>query len=132
MQYEHNFYRTSDFLLDLEFLFVDRGASGWRAYILTPINYKQFSILRSDAITTIHRLTESDLDIITKIKNYKRDVDGVNFNEPIKYICWKHKVKTLDDMRNIAKMWSEITAYYIRHGGKFETIQPILRDKGII
>ena len=46
MRYENNFYRTSDGLLDVEFLFVDLGGSnGWRAYILTDINYKQFSLM---------------------------------------------------------------------------------------
>lgn len=29
MQYENNFYRTSDGLLDVEFLFVDLGGDKW-------------------------------------------------------------------------------------------------------
>ena len=35
MLFENNYYRTSDYLLDIEFLFVDLGTStGWRIYIL--------------------------------------------------------------------------------------------------
>ena len=71
MQYENNFYRTSDGLLDVEFLFVDLGGTnGWRAYILTDINYQMFSSNRSTACSTIHRLTEGNNDMKRKIINF--------------------------------------------------------------
>ena len=47
----------------------------------------------------------------------------------------KHCSKTFEralGAREIAKTWSEITAYYIRNGGSFESIQPKLKRKGII
>ena len=56
MKYEHNFYCTRDRLLDIEFLFLDLGQEiGWRTYVLTHINYKQFSKNRSDAHTNVYR-----------------------------------------------------------------------------
>ena len=35
-------------------------------------------------------------------------------------------------MREVAKTWSEITSYYIQHGGSFDTIQPRLKARGIV
>jgi len=134
MQYENNFYRTSDGLLDVEFLFVDLGeASGWRAYILTDINYKMFSKLRSTDCSIIHRLTESNGDMKRKINNFIQTTRQTsNINRTIHYICWSKAIHNLPDMREVAKTWSEITAYYIRNGGSFGSIQPILKQRGII
>jgi hypothetical protein len=134
MQFENNYYRTSDYLLDIEFLFVDLGASiGWRIYILSNIDYKQFSASRSDSITTIHRLTETNREMLRKINAFQRNKGRtVSDSTPVHYICWKYKIDSLDRAREIAKTWSEITAYYIRNGGSFESIQPKLKRKGII
>ena len=134
MLFENNYYRTSDYLLDIEFLFVDLGTStGWRIYILSDIDYKQISSSRSDSITTIHRLTESNRDVLRKINTFQRNKGRtVSDFTPIHYICWKHNIDSLERAREIAKTWSEITAYYIRHGGNFESIQPKLKRKGII
>lgn len=134
MLFENNYYRTSDYLLDIEFLFVDLGPStGWRIYILSNIDYKQFSSARSDSITTIHRLTETNSDILKKINIFQRNKGrSVNDTTPVHYICWKYKIDSLERAREIAKTWSEITAYYIRKGGSFESIQPKLKRKGII
>lgn len=134
MQYENNFYRTSDELLDIEFLFVNLGgSSGWRAYILTDINYKMFSRSRSDDCTVVHRLTENNSDMNRKINNFiqmTRQTD--NTDRTIRYICWTKAIHDLSDMREVAKTWSEITAYYIRNGGSFGSIQPILKQRGVI
>lgn len=134
MQYENNFYRTSDGLLDVEFLFVDLGeASGWRAYILTDINYKMFSRFRSTDCSIIHRLTESNSDMKRKINNFiQMTRQTSDINRTIHYICWSNAIHNLSDMREVAKTWSEITAYYIRNGGSFGSIQPILKQRGII
>lgn len=134
MQYENNFYRTSDGLLDVEFLFVDLGgSSGWRAYILTDINYTMFSRSRSTDCSTIHRLTENNDEMKRKINNFIRMTrQTINSDRTIRYICWSKAIHNLSDMREVAKTWSEITAYYIRHGGSFGTIQPILKQRGII
>lgn len=134
MLYENNYYRTSDYLLDIEFLFVDLGTpTGWRVYILSDIDYKQFSASRSDSITTIHRLTESNSDTLRKINAFQKNKGRtVVDSTPIHYICWKYKIDSLECAREIAKTWSEITAYYIRNGGSFESIQPKLKRKGII
>ena len=133
MLFENNYYRTSDYLLDIEFLFVNLGTPGWRIYILSEINYKQFSASRSDSVTTIHRLTESNSDMLRKINTFQRNKGRPGADStPIHYICWKYKIDSLERAREIAKMWSEITAYYIRNGGSFETIQPKLKRTGII
>lgn len=133
LPYENNFYRTSDGLFDVEFLFVDLGEEGWRAYILTDLNYREFNRSRSTSAEIIHRLTENNSDLLTKIRNFMQSKgDPVDVNKSIYYICWSSKIYSLEDMREIAKTWSEITAYYIKHGGTFEKIQPILKRKGII
>ena len=128
MQYENNFYKTSDGLLDIEFLFVDLGGStGWRAYILTDINYKMFSKLRSQDCTIIHRLIESNLEMKRAVNNFIRMTRQTGSSDrTIRYICWSKAINNLPDMREVAKTWSEITAYYIRNGGTFTSIQPPL------
>ena len=130
MQYENNFYLTHDRSLDIEFLFVDRGGSiGWRAYILSDIDYKG----RSTLCGTIHRLTESSGVICQQIRRFLADTREVgNRMAPIYYICWSQSIHSLEDMREVSKTWAEITAYYIKHGGSFQTIQKTLKNRGII
>lgn len=129
MLYENNFYTTHDLSQDIEFLFVNRGSLGWRAYILSEINYKG----RSTSCGTIHRLTESDSEVLRKIRRFLHNTRPVvNETSPIHYICWSKPVFDLDDMREVAKTWSEITAYYIRHGGSFPDIQQRLKAQGVI
>ena len=134
MFYENNYYRTSDHLLDIEFLFVDLGIqSGWRIYILSNINYQQFSASRSDSVTIIHRLMETDEDMLRKINMFRRNKGmHVSDSATVHYICWLYQINSLEHAREIAKTWAEITAYYIRNGGDFQTIQPKLKRKGIV
>ena len=121
MKYEHIYYLTKDKSLDIEFLFLDLGPSiGWRAYILSDINYKRVSRLRSDSGGTVHRLKE--------IAGHRY----VNSNRDYYYICWTKPIYSLESIRKLAQMWSEITAYYIKYGGTFDTIQPLLKARGII
>lgn len=120
MKYEHNFYCTRDKLLDIEFLFLDIGQKiGWRAYVLTDINYKQFSPDRSSSYTDTHLYIDETRRYIEEHKDYP-------------YICWTKPIYNLDTMHELAKIWSEITAYYIRFGGKFEDIQHKLSAEGVI
>ena len=120
MKYEHNFYTTSDRLLDIEFLFLDLGEElGWRGYVLSDINYKQFSKVRSDAYTDTHLY----------IDERRRYIDP---NRDYPYICWTKPIHSLDTMHELAQMWSEITAYYIRHGGEFAEIQQRLSEEGVL
>ena len=134
MMYENNFYRTRDGTLDLEFLFVDTGPiNGWRAYIISDIDYKCYSNDRSVAISDIHRLTEKDEARLQKIHRFIQSTrDNYPDTKPVHYICWTEKIDSLDKMRNIARAWSEITAYYIRYGGRFDKIQALLEANGFI
>lgn len=120
MKYEHNFYRTSDCLLDIEFLFLDLGHEiGWRGYVLSNINYKLFSAQRSDAHTDTHLYIDES----------RRYIDE---NKDSPYICWTKPIHDLETMHELAQMWSEITAYYIRYGGDFPDIQRKLVNEGVI
>lgn len=132
MRYEFNMYRTSDKFLDIKFLFVEVAPSDWRAYILTDLNYQRISRERSDSITVIHRLTEHDESISAKIFDFIRNNNIPYSKQTIHYICWSSVVKNLESMREVAKTWSEITSYYIQHGGSFDTIQPRLKARGIV
>ena len=121
MKYEHNFYKTSDGLLDIEFLFLDLGQKlGWRGYVLSNINYKQLSANRSDIYTDTHLYID---------ENQHRYIDA---NKDYPYICWTEPIYDLDTMHKLAVWWSEITAYYIRYGGRFEDIQAKLMNRGVI
>ena len=132
MKYEYNTYRTKSGELDIRFLFVEIKPNDWRAYILTDINYKEYSKARSDLISVTHRLTEFDVAMKRRIKNFIED-NGIPYKkENIRYICWTKTITTLESMRELAKTWSEITDYYIRNGGSFESIQPILKADGTI
>lgn len=121
MKYEHNYYKTSDSLLDIEFLFLDLGPPiGWRGYVLSSIDYKQFSTDRSDIYTDTHLYID---------ENMHRYIDA---NKDYPYICWTKPIHDLETMHELAVMWSEITAYYIRHGGNFASIQKLLKERGVI
>lgn len=121
MKYEHNFYITKDKLLDIEFLFLDLGPDiGWRGYVLNEIDYKKFSADRSDIYTDTHLYID---------ENKHRYIDK---NKDYPYICWTKTIHDLKAMRELAVMWSEITAHYIRYGGKFEDIEKKLEEAGVI
>jgi hypothetical protein len=78
-------------------------------------------------------LVESDAEMKRKINNFIRMSRHTNDpDKSINYVCWSKEIHNLCDIREVAKTWSEITAYYIRYGGNFATIQPILKREGII
>ena len=129
MKYEHNFYRTSDRELDIEFFFLDLGEElGWRAYVISDIDYNKCSQNRSAACSKTHRFCESDETMRNMVWRF------LNRNEtsPLYYVCWTEKLKSLPDAREVAKAWCEITSYYIKRGGDFAKIQQTLSKRGII
>ena len=121
MKYEHNFYRTKDGSLDIQFLFLDLGNElGWRGYVLNDIDYKAVSDARSDNYIDTHLYLDN---------GNNRYIDA---NKDYPYICFTKTIKNLDSMHALAELWSEITAYYIKYGGKFEAIEEKLRKEGLL
>ncbi|MDR0580860.1 MAG: hypothetical protein LBG04_01960 [Holosporaceae bacterium] len=88
-------YRTRDGNYDIEFLFKNCGAQGWRAYILGSPGYGQRS---TDAHST-HRIYDSTLNL--------------------HYICWDRKVTCKSECKKVAALWSDKTIEYIRSGRRF-------------
>ena len=133
MQYINRWYRSKDRTLEVEFLFVELDETrGWRAYILSHINYG----MRSSAQTDVHRLTENDSYMCGVVNNFKRNNPPLNYmlirDSSIDYVCWTATVDSLDQMMSIASVWTDITAYYIRYGGSFPEIQRKLSREGVI
>lgn len=121
MKYEHNFYTTRDRSLNIEFLFLHLGDElGWRGYVLNKINYKAVSPLRSNHYTDTHLYIDD---------GFNRYIDA---HKDYPYICWTKPIHSLETMHTLAEMWAEITAYYIKHGGNFETIEKTLRREGVL
>jgi hypothetical protein len=88
MRYEHAYYLTKDRSLEVEFLLLHLGAArGWRAYILSDINYKRVSPTRSTAIYDVHRLTET---------RGERYIDAA---KAYPYVCWNQTIHDLDTMK---------------------------------
>lgn len=121
MKYEHTFYCTKYDGLQIEFLLLQISPeAGWRAYILNDIDYKRFSRSRSTDWHFTHLFYEADdKRYIDKKKSYP-------------FVCWDQPIKELDVLKNVAAVWSELTAYYIRNGGTFQDNQKKLADLGII
>ncbi len=133
MRYEHNYYITTDREYDFEFLFVDLGATGWRAYIISDINYQEVSSSRSDSCGVVHHLPENDEQMKNLVYDCVESIKGRTVRRgTLWYICWSTPVRTLEDMREVAKSWSEITAKYIKKGGDFSRIQQELNERGVI
>lgn len=83
-------YRTLDGDADYEFS-LERGDGAWRAYILSQPSYGS----RNRALHATHRL-----------------IDG----QGRYYVCWNRAVRTVDDIKAIAALWSERTQRYIQDG----------------
>lgn len=121
MKYEHVFYTTKYDNLRIEFLFLYISQEvGWRAYILNDINYKRCTVLRSTDWRFTHRFFEAD------------DQRYIDKNRSYPFVCWTSVVQDLEIMKNVAAVWAELTAYYIRNGGTFAENQPRLAKQGII
>lgn len=98
-EFERCSYLTKDRSLDIDFVFMNCGNEiGWRIYIITSIDYK----------TRSHRSVDA---------HWLKDT-----NETYPYICWSEKIESLQAAKEVAVLWSDCTAYYIQHGGNFQTI----------
>jgi hypothetical protein len=84
-------YTTRDYLRTFQFGFVAAG-SGWRAYILNPIDYGG---LANDGSTT-HRYYDAQNNLC--------------------FICWDPEPATLEEMQAVAAMWCELTHTYLNTG----------------
>lgn len=120
MRHENIHYETRSGL-GIDFLLIDLGETlGWRAYILSDIDYWMVSKERSDSFTDTHVYVEV---------NRHRFIDP---NKDYPYICWTKPIHSLETMHELVTMWAEITDYYIYHGGTFETIQEHLEESGVL
>lgn len=106
--------------MDIEFFMLDLGwPLGWRAYVLTDIDYKRFSAQRSDHYEYTHLYLENGTHrYIDKTRDWP-------------YVCRQEPIYDLEVMRRVAGAWAEITAYYIKHGGSFKDIQIKLQQEGV-
>jgi len=85
------YYRTKDNSCDILFGF-KHCYDGWRAYILTPVDY--FGL--DDDCHTTHRFYDLENDLF--------------------YVCWDPLPDNLEDCKQIAGLWSELTLTYLRTG----------------
>lgn len=121
MRYEHIFYRTRYDRMEIEFLLLETGRTeGWRAYVLTDIDYKRFSKVRSTDWHFTHLLYEAD---------DKRYIDR---KKSYPFVCWDQPIRDLAVLKTVAATWAELTAYYIRNGGTFPENQKKLADLDIL
>jgi len=87
-------YTTRDNQRTIQFGFINdhpKGA-GWRAYILTAIDY----LGRDDGGFITHRYQDKENNMF--------------------YVCWTPEPASFDEMKAVAAMWSELTHGYIKTG----------------
>lgn len=92
---EKLFYRTKDGRYDIKFWFKNCGRSGWRAYILSNIDYGS----RNSSMSTTHRLYDDTLSLY--------------------YVCWDCGIRTKNECKTVAALWSDHTINYILTGRGF-------------
>ena len=92
-------YWTSDRSLVVDFVFWDRGARGWRIYIISQI----------DSSHAAHWLRDP--------------------GDSYPYICWDGDIETLEQAKSVASLWAECTAEYIRSYKSFDNIASQLKDQ---
>ena len=106
MRYEIKDYRASDGSMLIEFGFCNLGLlKGWRIYIHEDIDYEG----KNTSGHATHRL------------HYKGDTHSC--------ICWKGKIRNIDEAKAIAKLWADCTSLYIKGEGDFDTIARRLMNK---
>jgi hypothetical protein len=99
LRYEHILnFTTLDGARTVQFGFTrfGPGATGWRAYILTPIFY----LGRADDLHSTHR--------------YHDTVNNLH------YVCWDPEPRTFSEMKSVVAMWTELTHTYIRTGEEID------------
>ena len=90
------YYRTLDGSCDIQFGF-KHFYDGWRAYILTPLNYWH----RPTDLHSTHRLYDSAHGLY--------------------YVCWTPPPSTLNAVKAVAAIWANTTMHYIRTGIPIDT-----------
>ena len=98
-------YWTSDRSLVVDFVFWDRGARGWRIYIISQIDYQG----RNCSSHAAHWLHDND--------------------DSYPYICWAGNIETLEQAKSVASLWAECTARYIRSRQSFDDIADQFKDQ---
>ena len=88
-------YRTADGRHDIKFWFKHCPPNGWRAYIMSDINYG----VRDTGAHATHRLFDSALNL--------------------QYICWNTAIQTKAQCKTVAAQWSDLTIKYINEGRRF-------------
>jgi hypothetical protein len=83
-------YRTKDGQADYEFSFEPRDGN-WRAYIVCQPSYRSRA---TDAVST-HRLTD---------------------DQGRRYVCWRGALRTKEEAKQVAALWSDRTQAYIKYG----------------
>jgi len=122
-------YRTKDGSLRIRFLFIDCGIlEGWRAYIMSYVNYRG----HSSASAVVHTIRERSIPMINAlnyyVRNYQPEYRGRNYY----YLCRTEKVNSLNKMISIASVWADITSYYVKNGGDYAAIQQKLARDGLL
>jgi len=84
-------YHTKDNTLTIEFA-LTQGTDGWRAYILTPIDYCG----RPDSMEATSRLYDPTHDLC--------------------YVCWNPPPHSLELCEAVAALWSDLTVAYVYTG----------------
>lgn len=92
---ETTWYRTRNGQHDIKFWFKNCAQNGWRAYIMSNINYGDRP---SDAHSS-HRLFDSNLNL--------------------HYVCWDRSISTKAECKAVAGQWSDLTIRYINEGRRF-------------
>ena len=83
-------YRTADGLADYGFSFEQTPQGVWRAYITSQPSYGS----RNSSGHSTHRLTDRG--------RY--------------YVCWTPEPRTLDDLKQVVKLWADRTQRYLKYG----------------
>ena len=106
MRYERLDYRTTDGSMYIDFGFCNRGLiNGWRVYILEDIDYEGCNT----SFHATHRLHDS--------------------GETHPYICWNRRISSFEKAKQIASLWADCTARYIKGEGSFDAIAQQLLSK---
>ena len=85
------YYRTKDGRADFGFSFEQQSDGSFLAFIVTMPSYGS----RPTGLHVTHRLTDSS-------GRY--------------YVCWDRRIKSIDELKGVVALWSDLTHVYIRTG----------------
>ena len=90
-----NLYCSKDRTQRYIFWFKNCGSNGWRAYIMSPINYRR----RDTSLHATHRFYDAKLRL--------------------HYVCWTKPLYSKRACEQVADLWSDRTTRYIKKGIRF-------------